>query len=120
MTKIVSRTVADVKDSTIAAAKIEAGHIANKQLVALIKKQVKPTGPMGFMAQSALGSELGEAVVGVVAAQALKELRGEDPRVVQLADAMTFAAMQDLIRSFDINGMIDDLLAGAPAAPAAE
>ena len=97
MTKVISRTVTDVKDSTIAAAKIEAGHIANKQLVALIKKQVKPTGPMGFMAQSALGSELGEAVVGVVAAQALKELRGEDPRVIQLADAMTFTGAVPIV-----------------------
>ena len=118
MTKIVSRTVTDVKDSTIAAAKIEAGHIANKQLVGLIKKQIKPNGPMSFMAASALSSELGEAAVGIVAAQALKELRGEDPRVLQLADAMTFAAMQDLIRSFDINGLIDGLLSGTPEVPA--
>lgn len=118
MTKIVSRTVTDVKDSTVAAAKIEAGHIANKQLVSLIKKQIKPNGPMAFMVHSGLSSELGQAAVGIAAAQALKELRGEDPRVVQLADAMSLAAMQDLIRSFDINGLIDGLLSGTPEVPA--
>lgn len=119
MTSILTRTAGDVKTSAVAAAKIEAGHVAIEQLAKLVKKGFKPTSPASFMIAQQLDTQLGKSLLGVAAAQAIKELKGTDPRFVKMADAMTFAATQDLLRSFDVNGLLDKLIEGEAGAAAA-
>lgn len=118
--KIASRTGTDVKQAVVAAGKVEVGYVANQTLVRLLKKHIKPSGVMGHMVASQLDTALGQAVVGIVAAQAIKELKGSEPKVAMLADAMTFSASQELIRSFDFDGLIEELLSSVGGAAAVE
>ncbi len=112
LSQIASRTTTDVSQAAVAAGKVEVGYVANQTIVRILKKHVKPTSMVGHMVAAQLETPLGQAAVGILAAQALKELRGQDPKVAMVADAMTFSATQELIRSFDVDGLVEELLAG--------
>ncbi len=94
------------KDAAGNTAKLVAGRIINARL----SKIVKPKLPM--YARGYAGTPIGEAVIANVVASALIHFMPSNQKVVLAADSMIQAAMLEFAGSFDIEGMVDELLDG--------
>lgn len=86
------------------AAYIEAGTIVNRQLTKLAMAKA----PM--MLRGYLDNSIGKLVVANIFAVAMRELRPGNVQLQTLADAAILSAYQDVIRTIDLDGMIDELL----------
>lgn len=88
------------------AATITAGNIIN----ARVGKIVTPKLPL--MVKGYAGTPLGEAAMANLFAAALIHVLPDNDKVLLAADAMQKAAMLKFAGSFDIEGMVDELLDG--------
>lgn len=86
---------------------LEAGRIANNQLI----KLSKPMLPM--LARGYAETPVGKLVIANLAQMAAAQLRPQDPTLAKLTTAMTVAAYQEVIQTVDIEGWLDQLL-GSP------
>ncbi len=100
----VSTIVTANKTAAVSVAKIEAGRIAVKQAV----KLVKPAVPM--MARGYLESALGELVVANVFKFAVDNFAQGNEKAQVVADAMLQGAMLGAIQSLNVEQMIADVL----------
>ena len=91
-----------------AAAIITAGGVANTQLTKLISKKA-PLATRGY-----INTPIGKLAIANVAALAIKQTRPGDKQLEALAEGMIISAYQEVLNSFDINGIIDDFLDQAP------
>jgi hypothetical protein len=101
---ISKQTVQANKDALIVAAKIEVGKTVNAQL----KKLIKPQLPM--MIRGYADSPIFDIIIANVASIALKELAAENKKAQVVADSLLQAATVEMMNSFNINKMIDDIL----------
>lgn len=94
------------KNTTLAqsAAFLEAGRIANGQATKFASKQL----PM--MVRGYADTPLGRLVMANIASTAATQFRPNDKRLGRLADAMIVMAYQEVIQSFDIEKLINDML----------
>lgn len=100
----VNTVVAANKSAAVSVAKIEAGRIAVKQAV----KLVKPAVPM--MARGYLETALGELVVANLFKFAVDNFAANNDKAQVVADAMLQGAMLGAIQSLNIEQMISDVL----------
>lgn len=103
MTKV-NNVVAANKSAAVSVAKIEAGRIAVKQAV----KLVKPAVPM--MARGYLETALGELVVANLFKFAVDNFAANNDKAQVVADAMLQGAMLGAIQSLNVEQMISDVL----------
>jgi hypothetical protein len=86
------------------AAFLEAGTIVNKQLTKLASAKL----PM--MVRGYADSPVGKLVIANLFAVVIREMRKDDKALNRLAEASLEAAHLDMIRTLDIDGLIDELL----------
>lgn len=103
MTKV-SNIVTANKSAAVSVAKIEAGRIAVKQAV----KLVKPAVPM--MARGYLETELGELAVANLFKFAVDNFASNNDKAKVVADAMLQGAMLGAIQSLNIEQLINDVM----------
>lgn len=84
---------------------LEAGRIANNQVVKLSVKFLP------FMLKGYADTPVGKLVIANLAQMAAAQLRPQDPTLAKLTGAMTVAAYQEIIQTVDIEGWLDELLA---------
>lgn len=101
------------KEAAKESASIVAGRILNKR----VAKIVAPKLPL--MVRSYAQTQLGEAVLANVVAGVLIHVMPENAKVQLASNAMIQAASLELLSSFNIEEMIDELLDGVklPEAP---
>jgi hypothetical protein len=92
------------KDAVQAAALLTAGNIANTQLLRLAVKAAP------LMMKGYLDTTVGKIVVANAAAQTLLHFKAGDPKLEMLAEGMLADAYREAMASFDINGLIEQLL----------
>lgn len=104
MNKLVNDTIARNSNNATSAAFLEAGRIANRQATKLASKHL----PM--MVRGYADTAGGRLVLANIAATAAAQFRPGDRRLARLADAMMVTAYQEVLQSFDIEKMIEDML----------
>ena len=98
------QTVGDNKQALIIAGKMEAGRVLNKQVL----KQIKPHIPM--FVRGYLDTPLAPVIVANLVAAVGNHTQNK--RVQQVAELMLLAAADTTVQSFNIDKIIDDVLAG--------
>lgn len=93
------------KDSAVVTAKIELGKSANKLVLTKLKEQL----PM--MVRGYADSPLAELVIGNVVAGLLIQFAPGNKKAEVLSDSMIAAGVQVAVESFDIPGLVKELLA---------
>lgn len=96
------------KSAATQAGYLEAGRIANNQVVKLSSKAL----PM--MLRGYAETPIGKLLAANIAQMAAAQLRPNDPTLGRLTTAMTVAAYQEVIQTVDIEGWLDELM-GSPA-----
>ena len=100
----VKDVVSKNKDAAVQAAYLEAGNIANTQLAKLTSKML-PLVLRGYA-----DTPLGMVVSANIATLALEKLRPDQRQLKKLSEAMVVAAYQELIKTVNIDGMIEEFL----------
>lgn len=95
------------KEAAKSAAYMEAGRMANDKAAQVLSKKAP------LMVRGYVDTPVGKLVIANVAALALAQLRPNDRRAAKLTQAMQVQAYTELIRDFDIETMLDDLLNNA-------
>lgn len=95
------------KEAAKSAAYMEAGRMANDKAAQVLSKKAP------LMVRGYVDTPVGKLVIANVAALALAQLRPNDRRAAKLTQAMQVQAYSELIRDFDIEAMLDDLLNNA-------
>lgn len=88
------------------AAQLTAGNVLNTRVVKLIKPQLP------VLARGYAETELGKAVAANVTAAAIIHFFPTNKKAVMAAEAMITAAMANFVASFDIEGMVNELVDG--------
>lgn len=104
VTKIATETVEINKEAMVLAAKLEVGKVATAQL----RKVVKPKLPM--MVRGYADSPLFDIVLANAVGVALREYASENKKAQIVSEAMIQSAAVEMMSSFDLNGMIDEML----------
>lgn len=95
------------KEAAKSAAYMEAGRMANDKAAQVLAKKAP------LMVRGYVDTPVGKLVIANVAALALAQLRPNDRRAAKLTQAMQVQAYTELIRDWDIESMLDDLLSNA-------
>lgn len=95
------------KEAAKSAAYMEAGRMANDKAAQVLSKKAP------LMVRGYVDTPVGKLVIANVAALALAQLRPNDRRAAKLTQAMQVQAYSELIRDFDIESLLDDLLNNA-------
>lgn len=106
MSKITNLVQQNVSLGT-SAAFLEAGRIANNQLSSLASKKLP------IMVRAYADTALGRLLLANVALMARDHFRPNDERLGKLVNAMTVSAYQEVLQNFDVEQMIDDLVANS-------
>lgn len=101
---LITKAVDNNKAAAASAAYLEAGRIANNKLTGLASKHLP------LMMRGYADTALGRLLIANAAMVAAAQLRPQDQTLAKLAGAMTTSAYQEVIRSIDIEGMIDSLM----------
>ena len=97
--------VLDVNKKAISSASyLEAGRLANNQLNKVVAKKLP------IMMRGYADTAIGRMVMANLAQMALQQFRPNDQRVATLGQAMVTEAYGQMIREFDIEGMVAELL----------
>ena len=102
----INTQITEVKGAAVNAAELKAGQLINKQAIKLIKPQL-PIMVRGFADHPAASVVLAN-VIGL----ALKQYAPENPKLAKISNLMLNAAAFDTIDSFNIDEMVDKLIAG--------
>lgn len=94
------------KESAVNAAKIEAGGIVINRAVKLIKHK------MPFGTASMIDSPIGRVALANVIALVVEQYAPRNEKAKLLSGAVMDAAMLQLVQSFNISALIDDLISG--------
>lgn len=94
-------------DLGASAAFLEAGRIANNQLSSIASKKLP------IMVRAYADTALGRLLLANVALMARDHFRPNDERLGKLVNAMTVSAYQEVLQNFDVEQMIDDLVANS-------
>lgn len=86
------------------AAFLEAGRIANNQLSSIAGKKLP------IMVRAYADTPMGRLLLANVALMAREHFRPNDERLSKLCNAMAVSAYQEVLQSFDIEQMIEDLV----------
>lgn len=86
------------------AAQLETGRVANKQLVKIISKKLKPEHA------ALLNNPIGQALLANAVIVLAKSLQPDNATLKKISNAMLVTSLQELLAGFDIPGMIDELL----------
>lgn len=103
-TQMLDKILETNKRSIKSASCLEAGRIANNQLNKLVAKKL----PLAFRGYA--DTSVGRLVLANLTQMALEQFRPNDSRTTALGQAMVTDAYGQLIREFNIEGMIEDLL----------
>ena len=103
---IVGSTVTDNKDNAIEAAKVVAGDTVLAQLT----KVAKSKAPMGT--GDYIESPVGQIALANALNMAIRQYAPSNPKAMVIAEAVMSAAYIGAAQSFDIPGMIEELLDG--------
>lgn len=101
---IASKALSDNKQLMASAAVFETGRIANKKLTDLLSKQLPP--PLNML----VGTPIGQLIVANLVKIAAEQVRPDDALVERLTNGMIVSSYTELFQSFNIEGVIDDLL----------
>ncbi|MNL45555.1 hypothetical protein D3C87_1682120 [compost metagenome] len=101
---IASKALTDNKQLMASAAVFETGRIANKKLTDLLSKQLPP--PLNML----VGTPIGQLIVANLVKIAAEQVRPGDDLVERLTNGMIVSSYTELFQSFNIEGVIDDLL----------
>lgn len=101
---IASKALSDNKQLMASAAVFETGRIANKKLTDLLSKQLPP--PLNML----VGTPIGQLIVANLVKIAAEQVRPGDDLVERLTSGMIVSSYTELFQSFNIEGVIDDLL----------
>ena len=101
---IASKALSDNKQLMASAAVFETGRIANKKLTELLSKQLPP--PLNML----VGTPIGQLIVANLVKIAAEQVRPGDDLVDRLTNGMIVSSYTELFQSFNIEGVIDDLL----------
>lgn len=101
---IASKALSDNKQLMASAAVFETGRIANKKLTELLAKQLPP--PLNML----VGTPIGQLIVANLVKIAAEQVRPDDAMVDRLTNGMIVSSYTELFQSFNIEGVIDDLL----------
>lgn len=101
---IASKALSDNKQLMASAAVFETGRIANKKLTDLLSKQLPP--PLNML----VGTPIGQLIVANLVKIAAEQVRPGDDLVERLTNGMIVSSYTELFQSFNIEGVIDDLL----------
>jgi hypothetical protein len=104
MKNLTANLIATNQSAATQAGYLEAGRIANNQIVRLSSKAL----PM--MVRGYADTPVGKLVLANVAQLAASHLRAGDATLARLTNAMTVAAYQELIQTFDIEGWLNQVL----------
>lgn len=102
MSKINS-AVATNKQAAVSAAVLETGRMANSAAIKLLK----PNLPM--VVRGYADTAFGKLAIANATLMAVNQFRPESAALQRVSNAMVVAAYQELIQSFDIEGMLDSL-----------
>lgn len=86
------------------AAFLEAGRIANNQLSAVAGKKLP------IMVRAYADTALGRLLLANIALMARDHFRPNDERLGKLVNAMTVSAYQEVLQTFDVEQMIEDMI----------
>jgi hypothetical protein len=103
MTKVTAIVAAN-KSAAQTAVKIEAGNIALDKVVALIAPK------MPFGTASYLKSPIGKVVVANLISFGVSQYAANNPKAQIISDAVMEAAALQLVQSFNVGALIDDLI----------
>lgn len=92
------------KNVATSAAYMEAGRIANNQISKALSKKL----PM--LLRGYVDTCYGKLIISNIANIAIEKFRPEDAKLQTLSKAMMVQAYQDVLREFDIESMIEELL----------
>jgi hypothetical protein len=106
LTEVASAVINRNKEAATSAAYLEAGRIANNQVSKLALKAL-PMGVRGFV-----DTPGGKIVIANLAMAAFAQFRPQEPKLTKLGQAMAAQAFQELIQTVDVEGFIDQMLAG--------
>lgn len=101
---LLSNAVDTNKKAATTAAVLETGRIANRAL----SKMVAPKLPM--MVRGYLDTPVGRLLLANAVKMAFDQFKPDNATAQRLANGMIISAYQEAIQSFDIEGMLDDLL----------
>ena len=94
------------------AAFLEAGRIASNQLSAVASKKLP------IMVRAYADTAVGRLLLANIAVMAAEHFRPEDNRLRKLVEAMTISSYQEVLQTFDIEQMIEDLVSNKTIAKA--
>ena len=94
------------KGAVKASAKRRAGKLLNDRLVGIVAPRLP------LMVRGYADTELGKAMLANTLAAVIVHFGYNNEKLLIASDAMVVAAMDDLIGSFDIEGMVDSLIDG--------
>lgn len=100
----VTKVINNNKTAAASAAYMEAGRMANDKAATILSKKAP------LMVRGYVDTPLGKLLIANIAQLALEQLRPNDQRASKLAKAMQVQAYSELIRTFDIQGMLDEIL----------
>ena len=103
-TTAISKVVSTNKQAAASAAIFEAGRIANNKASQLLSKKV----PM--MVRGYVETPIGKLAIANAVKMAVDQFKPDNELAIRLANGMVVAAYQELIQSFDIEGMLDELM----------
>lgn len=104
VTQTAAKTLADNKDLFTTAAIFETGRIGNAKLGKLLGEKLPA--PMNMLAQTPLGHLALANILKMVGDQ----VRPGDPMVERLTNGMVVAAYSELLQSFNLEEILDELL----------
>ncbi len=94
------------------AAFLEAGRIASNQLSSVASKKLP------IMVRAYADTAVGRLLLANIAVMAAEHFRPEDNRLRKLVEAMTISSYQEVLQTFDIEQMIEDLVSNKTIAKA--
>lgn len=106
----VNTIVAANKSAAVNAAKLEAGNIALKQITKAVAKAM-PGGIVGMYAKQYIDTPVGRVIVANLLNVAVEQYASHNPKAKVVADAAMNAAMLEMVQSFNIGEMINEVIA---------
>lgn len=101
---IMKRLIDSNKTAIVSAAYLEAGRIANNQIIALVAPKLP------LMARGYAETPIGKLVIANLTNEAITQFRPQDEKLRKLGAAMLTQAHSEALQTLNIEGMINDLL----------
>jgi len=107
-----SKIITANKQAAISAAVLETGRIANNKAIQLVSSKL----PM--LARGYANTSMGKLAVANAALMAANQFKPDNVMLQRITNGMVVSAYQELIQEFDIEGMLDTLIADSKVSAA--